>query len=507
MADLDEILSACASCEVHDDIVAGPPEILNYRSAVVASGSGGGGQKALGAFDTYGNLIVGAALLCGKERKLSHVNPSHVLDISPTLELPSVANIYWGGCIVGHHGHFIMDVLPRWWAFARYREAGYRIGLTLVGITEHELFSLRWFVDFLSLLGLGRDDIHVFRFMTRVQGMVVAGPMLVDRNYYHQGFAEFFEAIGRKAESLVPEDAFRGEYYLSRSRLGSGTRKVVNEVEIERMMARNGVEVLYPEELSIYEQIALFRRGRAYGFLSSAFHNGAFSRSPRGLCFSLDKEINRSYALFDSAVDARVDYVHVEHDYVANVPHFFVSAEVTALERLENTLHAFRNGVLPESRSYRRAVAPEGRYDRNLNGPFFLSAYFDRLAFFDASRGVVAFDTQRARMFRNVCIYVWNDIAFLCTNIHAPEERKIFVVGMTRDDGDDQVSFRSLETGKYMSAEGGVANGTLVCDRPHREAWEKFRLVGMDENDDVSGAYFARMKNEFAASAKVGISR
>ncbi|GBR44750.1 glycosyltransferase family 61 protein [Gluconobacter roseus] len=473
-----DLLGYCNSHNITEDIISKYPEIIQYGSAIIIPTINHSPQS--GVFDIYGNAILSAALINGKEKHLGHVNPSYASDVNINFCPAKTKNIYWGGCIVGHYGHFIMDVLPRWWAYGEYKKLGYKLGININDCTESEIFSTDWFRQFLSIMDISLEDIHIFKYTTLVENLCVPYSLIMDRAYYHEKLSLFFNSIGEKVEKLIPSYKFNGEYYLSRKKLRHGTRKIVNESEIEEIMIRNGIEILYPEEMTVYEQIAIFRRARVYGFLSSAFHNSAFSKNSEGLCFSLEKNINRSFSLFDSSSNSKIIYVDTPNINTENDPEFYVCTKVVSLDRLEATLIAYKNNIMEDVVSYERNKN-KYFYDNKKNGPFLLENFLGEIAFFSETGKEIEFNIEGKE---KIIVFLYGDIAFFCH-----ENNKSFIYGgkffsAIKDLSNNKYSFRDIDSDLYMSIKDSKSRRILSCDRKNKMGWEEFSLIDYKSNEN-----------------------
>lgn len=476
MSEIDDnniFLTPCIPNDVSGDEIINDPEIIYYKKSLVIPTMNASGGSPCGVFDEYCNLLIPASNINGKEKQLSHMNPEVFLRENIKF-LKTVKSIYWGGCIIGHYGHFIMDVLPRWWAYKEYKKMGYKLGINIKGHTESEIFSMKWLQEFLIILGINNEDLHIFKCNTCVEDMIIAYPLLVDRNYYHKRISSFFSCIGREAELHVPEGKFTGDYYLSRKKLKSGTRQIINEDEIEQIMKKNGIEILYPEELSVFEQITIFRRGNIYGFLSSAFHNSAFSDNANGLCFSISREINRSYSLFDSASNSRIIYVNTPNIHVKKHHEFFLSVEIQSLNKLNHTINSYKKQTIEKSYSY---CMDKKSYINSENGPFYLENHFKEIAYISNDGEKIDFYNKDQE---KLLVYVYGDIAFFF--LGETKKPKIFTI--QKEKSENKYSFRDLDTDMYVSISDHNKGRILSCNRRNRRDWEKFSMKLGEYNKD-----------------------
>lgn len=102
-------------------------------------------------------------------------------------------------------------------------------------------------------------------------------------NYgYHPWLSGALDGVAAPADGGIADGIF-----ISR-RSASGLRRFKNASEIEAIAVGSGLRVVYPEDYSLEQQIAIFRRARVVaGEFGSALHNTIFSRAgTRVLCLN-----------------------------------------------------------------------------------------------------------------------------------------------------------------------------------------------------------------------------
>lgn len=178
----------------------------------------------------------------------------------------------WAGVYFGHFGHFLVETLSRLWA-ARAE------GVESVLFTPRHS-RLRDFVSYQKeLIELTLPDlpVRILREPTRVEELVVAG----------QGFGlgrisagtEEFRAFIRDAFAQIEPGGLEN-VYVSRTRFG-GKGGIINEQLVEDNLTAQGYTAVYPEKLSIREQLSIFKGAkRIVGLDSSAFHMLGFVANP-----------------------------------------------------------------------------------------------------------------------------------------------------------------------------------------------------------------------------------
>jgi capsular polysaccharide biosynthesis protein len=180
----------------------------------------------------------------------------------------------YGGTIIGHYGHFILETLARCWAFDGFPRN--QIVWTKLQIgNSHERWSA-WIPRLFSLLGIDQHRIHVIDGTTALREVILPDPGF---NYFrslHPSQAERLKIIGYVGS--VPT----GKIWLSRSALPEGFSRIIGEDCLETRLRDEGWSIVAPEKLSIEEQAGLFHSAEVVaGFSTSAFHNVLLQKTPR----------------------------------------------------------------------------------------------------------------------------------------------------------------------------------------------------------------------------------
>lgn len=175
----------------------------------------------------------------------------------------------WGGVMIGHFGHFLMESTGRLWALDAVR-----------GATDGLVFVARGDVPTGDLAGFHRDFLDIFcpgvpvrviREPTQVETLEVPG----------QGFGigplasgtDIFRDVmhRRFAARIAPRGSER--LYISRSELGATLGSVLEEKRIERALAACGYDIFHPQHHTLAEQIARYKAARQVVALDgSALH-------------------------------------------------------------------------------------------------------------------------------------------------------------------------------------------------------------------------------------------
>ena len=220
---------------------------------------------------------------------------------------PPGAYVY-GGPVIMHYGHFLTAALPRLWQIVR---RGLTPGTRIV-CHSHEApedwFQRDYVRVILGQLGLAPSDFVRFAQPILIPRLQAPRPALEEQNFAHRVFRDLCLRIGRPFQ--VPHTG--RTVYLSKTRMGNGTYRLMNEAAVEDAMRAAGIEVAHPETLPFAEQVALLASSAVViGTVGSAFHTGIFcERPPRVVGLAYGPVLNSNYALMDTLAGSRTQYFH-----------------------------------------------------------------------------------------------------------------------------------------------------------------------------------------------------
>lgn len=255
-----------------------------------------------GIYTESGELVAEAAYERSPHREL--VGQSRHLDLRDidVVDGPFEEMVY-AGPIIAHYGHFLLTSLARLWALDGSRPALFH---SHPPIFDH---NARFILELLAAAGLTRDNSYSFERPTRICRLVVPEASFFEQYYVSRDYSAAVEKIG----NAIPEtNRFEHrDYYISKARIGSGVASLADEEEIERAFRQEGFEIVYPETLSLPDQISLFRNARTIaGTISSAFHTVVLAPKGRSrqILFDYSDTPNSNFALIEHGIEANVSY-------------------------------------------------------------------------------------------------------------------------------------------------------------------------------------------------------
>ena len=215
---------------------------------------------------------------------------------------------YFFGHMPSHYGHFLLCAMSRLWAYAA---AGQGLNLIAYGNIDHILDSNPAIVELLNAFGLGARNFVTFDKPTRIRQIMVAAPSFEETNYIHSVFPRMCRGLAEKLTDGLPSDPSSTPIYLAKYKLQFGVVKLANEEVIADRFERRGVEVVFPEQLSVGQQIQLWRdRQSIAGLIGSAFHTGAFVGQRKLLMLNYGFDLLSNQVMLDRAVPHDALYLY-----------------------------------------------------------------------------------------------------------------------------------------------------------------------------------------------------
>jgi len=266
-----------------------------------------------GLFDNQDRILMGGVDLVLPEGWWTRQSPVSPVSSREIAEVAPDETYVYGGRLKSQYGHFIVDVLSRQWP--RIRQAAPKSRILVHHPDPQAFFTQHRFAqEMLGALGLSTEDFVAFDRPTRIARLILPWTSFRHQTHAHQVFAELGRSVGKAVlgrHRLKPTDRAA---YLSKSKLTGGIRRFVNEPLLEAALAAGGVEIVYPELMSLADKIALFcERPVLLGMASSAFHHSLFAPalSARLLLLNPKQSINSNFVLIDRLTGADSRYLHL----------------------------------------------------------------------------------------------------------------------------------------------------------------------------------------------------
>jgi hypothetical protein len=303
------VLNLCNATYGHSLAFSGTPGV-DRKSNIVYSPMGNRDWiHGYGLYGLDGQLITSSGNFIGPQTRLSgqtsHINfrPNEVVD---RFDEPAI----YVGPITTHYGHFLVTTMSRIWAKYHYDKQGYKYVYHGVE-TPKELFGCGFIREIFEAFGILEHSLVQFDAPTLINKIVIPFPSFQELSYGFDVFAETFLKIGdylTKGRSAQITDV---PIFLSKNQITSGVSGFINEADFVESLKREGVEIVYPETLSLAEQVALFRSGRLIGGMyGSAFHTSLFSHKNRLVIFNYENKVWTNQIIIDKLCNNEAVYMY-----------------------------------------------------------------------------------------------------------------------------------------------------------------------------------------------------
>jgi hypothetical protein len=241
---------------------------------------------------------------------------------------------YFIGPLVTHFGHFTIETISRLWGYRNL--AGSNPTLVYHGLDAAEMYARFPHVKaMLAALGIDQTKLRQIDRPTALSDIVVAEPAIQPRRYMYAAAGPFYEEIARRLLDGIEVTQTDQPLYLSKSELHTGVGKILNEYEIEDRLVREGVRIIYPEQMDIVEQvIAINTHSRICGTIGSALHSTLFALQPKKLAYLVPQaKVNSNFLNIDTVKKNRSSFIFCAAT-AANHSAFFSSWRVAQPQRL-----------------------------------------------------------------------------------------------------------------------------------------------------------------------------
>jgi capsular polysaccharide biosynthesis protein len=117
--------------------------------------------------------------------------------------------------------------------------------------------------------------------------------------------------MGERLHALDQVDTISRPAYYSKTKLKSGVGRIDNEIEIEEALATRGVDIIYPETLSLEEQVReMAKRRYVLGSAGSFLHTSIFCPPRNITCLNVTSQINSNFSLIDRLAGNAAGYYY-----------------------------------------------------------------------------------------------------------------------------------------------------------------------------------------------------
>lgn len=179
-------------------------------------------------------------------------------------------------------GHFLVDIVQRcWFPYIKYLKqhkhntdyyyvfSGFGDGVETFGIN---------YLDFFNLLGLNTEHIIIVNKPTKFKKVIVPDVVIYPGESINKVFVELIDTVIKNSKKKFINKKYIEKIYFSRTHLKD--KKEIGEKLIEGVAVKAGFSVLYPEELTLTDQIFYWQTAAQVACVNGTIpHNCIFSHN------------------------------------------------------------------------------------------------------------------------------------------------------------------------------------------------------------------------------------
>jgi hypothetical protein len=221
--------------------------------------------------------------------------------------------VYAGYCF-NHYGHFLVEFAARLYEFI-----GKNSDAMCVFMHYHNSETPKFVMEFTDLLGIPRNNVLCIQKPTRFKKVIVPEQSSIIDHGYAPEYLNIIEAF--KSAVTIPSPV-GDKVYFSRTKFKSESMHfTIGEDIIEDSFRTKGFDIVYPETLSIAEQIAIVKGAKIFaGLNSSTTHNFIFaSCGTRALILNNFNIINKSQSIINGIVGGKITWIDAYYGFLPSM--------------------------------------------------------------------------------------------------------------------------------------------------------------------------------------------
>lgn len=180
----------------------------------------------------------------------------------------------------GHFGHLMTETLSRMWTWEKALALDPDVRVVMGGTRRRPTIA-EWEYDFYAACGIPRDRITLLELghPVRVDRLISGTAMWAQPQYVHSRIRETWRSVGDTlAATATPRDDWPRRIFVSRR---IAKRGCVNGDQLEAEFREAGFDVVFPEDFSLGDQVALFRSAEVIaGYAGSGMFQTLFVPEP-----------------------------------------------------------------------------------------------------------------------------------------------------------------------------------------------------------------------------------
>ena len=215
----------------------------------------------MGVYDMHNNFVTESGVKIRKK----HMQKYRSIWRVPYMD----CDVLFLGEVHWHFGHFLLEHTDRLWAAMSKPNVQ-----KFVFVYNKNVGKIpKWLFEFTDMMGIARDDVLIVDRTTRFRSVLVP-EVAVEKNVYSSLWAKTFRYMAENVDDAVGAD----KIYVSRNALKQ--RRTFGEKSVQKIFAKNGFDIIYPEKMGLKQQVAMIKNARVLaGCAGTALHFALFMKS------------------------------------------------------------------------------------------------------------------------------------------------------------------------------------------------------------------------------------
>lgn len=218
-------------------------------------------RHKMGVYDMHNNFVTESGVKIRKK----HMQKYRSIWRVPYMD----CDVLFLGEVHWHFGHFLLEHTDRLWAAMSKPNVQ-----KFVFVYNKNVGKIpKWLFEFTDMMGIARDDVLIVDRTTRFRSVLVP-EVAVEKNVYSSLWAKTFRYMAENVDDAVGAD----KIYVSRNALKQ--RRTFGEKSVQKIFAKNGFDIIYPEKMGLKQQVAMIKNARVLaGCAGTALHLALFMKS------------------------------------------------------------------------------------------------------------------------------------------------------------------------------------------------------------------------------------
>jgi len=222
-------------------------------------------------------------------------------------------DVIYIGTFMAVYGHMITDGLKHLWFL--HTDEGQKLiksGIKLVYTTIFQVKLPQWALKILELAGVEINQIEQIEKTTQFSKVYVPDPSIIATQLNERFFNSSYISVINYIKRHIDTNNNYEKVYFSRTCLGKvGNKDAYGEKGIEKIFADNGYRIIYPEKLTIEEQISILKGCKVFAATEGSIsHNAIFCEAgTKHIILRKTDFLNSYQMMINEAANLEVTYI------------------------------------------------------------------------------------------------------------------------------------------------------------------------------------------------------